>query len=59
MCMKDAVEASRDRSNPVIEFKTPEELLKIIDFKLTSEGASNKKLLEECEKVIKFSQKTG
>ena len=57
--MKDVVQYSRDRSNPVIKFKTPEQLLETIDYSLSKEGTGNEKLLELCEKVVEHSQKTG
>ena len=57
--MKDVVQYSRDRSNPVIKFKTPEQLLETIDYSLSKEGTDNEKLLELCEKVVEHSQKTG
>jgi len=59
LCMRDVVQFSRERSNPVIKFKTPEQLLETIDYSLSKEGCGNEKLLELCEKVVEHSQKTG
>jgi len=59
LIMKDVVQFSRKRSHPVIKFKTPQQILEKIDFSLSSEGTSNKKLLDLCEKVVDLSQKTG
>ena len=59
MVMKQVVQACRDRKNPVIRFKTPEDLQSLIDFGLGANGVEHSKLLELCSKVIDHSVLTG
>lgn len=61
MCMSDVIRASRDCSGPVIRFKTPEELMSVIEYDLGEEGEpeGNGKLLELCGKIVEHSMKTG
>ena len=53
------VQGCRDRSNPVIKFKTPEELQKCINFQLSSEGVDHSELLKLSSSVIDNSARTG
>ena len=59
MAMKQVVQGCRDRNNPVIKFKTPEELQSLINFQLTSDGVEHSELLQLCNKAIDHSVLTG
>ena len=43
----------------VVEFKHPEELWKLVDFKLENKPTNNDHLLDTCKNIIKYSVKTG
>ena len=57
--MKRAVHASKNRSDPVLRYMKPEDLLKKLDFKLPMEGASHKELLGICEAAFDYSMLPG
>jgi len=59
MVMKQVVQACRDRSNPVVKFKTPDELQSLIDFRLGTNGVEHSELLKLCSKAIDHSVLTG
>lgn len=59
MAMKEAVQACRNRENPVIRFKTPEELKSVMDFSLSSLGSDHQELLRLCHGTLENSVLTG
>ncbi|XP_063698333.1 cysteine sulfinic acid decarboxylase [Culicoides brevitarsis] len=54
-----AVFNGTDRANKVLEWKSPEEMLKLVDLELKSEPDSDEKLMELMRDTIKYSVKTG
>ena len=59
MAMEKVVKACRDRTNPVVRFKTPEELLKTMDFSLSLKGVAHSDLIDLCSQTIENSVLTG
>uniref|UniRef100_H2ZM90 Uncharacterized protein n=2 Tax=Ciona savignyi TaxID=51511 RepID=H2ZM90_CIOSA len=59
MCMQRAVQASRDRNTPLVNFKKPEELKKLLNFELQGTGESHTNLLALCDKVFDYSVLSG
>ena len=57
--MEKVVKACRDRSNPVMRFKTPKELQKEMDFSLPSKGVTHSDLIDLCNQTIENSILTG
>lgn len=57
--IKDAVFRSTARENKVLEWKDPEELQKLIDFNMKTDGATNDELVQLLKDTIKYSVKTG
>lgn len=54
-----AVFEGTDRSNKVLEWKSPEEMLHLVDLQLKNEPDSDEKLMELMRDTIKYSVKTG
>lgn len=54
-----AVFNGTDRANKVLEWKSPEEMLNLIDLQLKSDPDSDEKLMELMRDTIKYSVKTG
>lgn len=48
-----------NNTGKVIDFKTPDQLAKLIDFSLPKGGENNKTLLELCESTFKYSLNTN
>lgn len=57
--LKEAIFRGTSRETKVLEWKHPEELLKLIDFNLKNDGASNEELVRLLKDTIKYSVKTG
>ncbi|PSN32645.1 Cysteine sulfinic acid decarboxylase [Blattella germanica] len=57
--LEKAVFDATNRSNKVVEWKAPEELLKLLDLDLSNEPVSHDRLLQLMEDVTKYSVKTG
>jgi len=53
------VHASKNRSDPVLRFVKPEDLIKMLDLKLPTEGASHEELLNISEAVFDYSMLPG
>lgn len=54
-----AVFNGTDRANKVLEWKSPEEMLNLMDLQLKSDADSDEKLMELMRDTIKYSVKTG
>lgn len=54
-----AVFNGTDRANKVLEWKSPEEMMKLVDLELKKEPDSDEKLMELMRDTIKYSVKTG
>jgi len=57
--IKAYIQANNDTSKPVIDFKTPAELSKVIDFEIAKKGVSENEFLELLDKYLEYSVKTG
>ena len=57
--LKDHIHATYDRSSKVIDFKSPDELQRIISFGLEEKGQDLNTLVETSAKVLAYSVKTG
>ncbi|XP_068123321.1 cysteine sulfinic acid decarboxylase isoform X2 [Hyperolius riggenbachi] len=57
--MEEGVQKATDRNQKVCEWMEPEELLKVLDLNLQSNGESQDTLLRYCRDIIKLSVKTG
>jgi len=57
--MKRSVQASRDRSNPVVRFATPDELRQNVNLGIPKDGLGHNELLKLCEKVFDYNVFTG
>lgn len=57
--MKEAIFRGTSRDSKVLEWRHPEELLKLMDFNLKDNGASNEELVRLLKDTIKYSVKTG
>ncbi|XP_075121917.1 cysteine sulfinic acid decarboxylase [Leptodactylus fuscus] len=57
--MEEAVLNGTDRNRKVCEWMEPEELKRVLDLKLRSEGESQDVLLGYCKDIIRLSVKTG
>ncbi|XP_075707941.1 cysteine sulfinic acid decarboxylase [Rhinoderma darwinii] len=55
----EAVQNGTDRNHKVCEWMEPEELKRVLDFNLRSEGESQEVLLGYCKDIIRLSVKTG
>lgn len=54
-----AVFNGTDRANKVLEWKSPEEMLKLVDLQLKGDPDNDEKLMELMRDTIKYSVKTG
>jgi hypothetical protein len=59
LLLKDAVFTGTQRNEPVIRWRTPEELKKTLKMDLEDEPVSNESLLSAISTTIKFSAKPG
>lgn len=59
LMMKKGIKDSTDRKHKVVDFKHPEELRQLLDFGIPQSGDGNKKLLQLCEDITKYSVKTA
>ena len=50
---------SNDRATKVVDFKTPEELQKIIDFNMNKKGVSLEIICDQVEKILQHSIRGG
>lgn len=57
--LKEAIFRGTSRESRVLEWRHPEELLKLMDFNLKNDGASNEELVRLLKDTIKYSVKTG
>ncbi|XP_050300566.1 cysteine sulfinic acid decarboxylase isoform X2 [Anthonomus grandis grandis] len=57
--LKEAVFEGTSRKNKVVEFRQPEELLKIFDFQLTNDPTTQSAMVKNLRDVVKYSVKTG
>jgi glutamate/tyrosine decarboxylase-like PLP-dependent enzyme len=57
--IKTYIQANNDNSKPVIDFKTPAELSKVIDFEIAKNGVSENEFLDLLDKYLEYSVKTG
>lgn len=57
--LEEALFKGTDRKNKVINWKSPDELQKIIDFSVKHSPSTHEKLVQLIKNVIKFSVKTG
>ncbi|XP_055957209.1 cysteine sulfinic acid decarboxylase [Patella vulgata] len=55
----DALVKGTSREAPVVEFRHPEELKKLLQLPVKNEPATSAEILEDCKRVIKYSVKTG
>jgi len=59
LIVMEGLHKGKDKNTPVINFKTPDELLDLIDFKVGEKPVSHDRLLELCKDVFRYSVKTG
>ncbi|XP_017770774.1 PREDICTED: cysteine sulfinic acid decarboxylase [Nicrophorus vespilloides] len=57
--LKDAVFNGLSRDSKVLEWRNPEELLKLLDFEIRASGSSHDELLQLIRETIQYSVKTG
>ncbi|MBL4939071.1 MAG: hypothetical protein JKY16_02090 [Lutibacter sp.] len=57
--IKDYLDGNKEISRPVVKFKTPAELKKVIDFEIDNSGVSEQEFLELIDKYLEYSVKTG
>ena len=57
--LENAIFKGSDRRNPVINFKSPQELQEVMDFTLTYSPSTHEKMVEHIKNVIKYSVKTS
>lgn len=57
--LKEAVFEGTSRSKRVLEWHSPEELLRLFDFKLNRNGATHEELTQLVKDTIRYSVKTG
>jgi len=57
--IKAYIQANNDVSKSVIDFKTPAELSKVIDFEISKKGVSETEFLDLLDKYLEYSVKTG
>ncbi|KAK2102109.1 hypothetical protein P7K49_019776 [Saguinus oedipus] len=55
----EAIQKGTSASEKVCEWKEPEELKKLLDLELRSQGESQEQILDRCRAVIRYSVKTG
>ncbi|XP_039266440.2 cysteine sulfinic acid decarboxylase-like [Styela clava] len=59
LAIEEAWEKPRDVETPVVNFKSPKELLEAMDFNLQDEPTDNSTLLDHCKDILHYSVKTG
>ena len=59
LMLEKAVFESTNRSTRVVEWKAPEELLKLVDMSLPNNPETHERLLQLMKDVIQYSVKTG
>jgi hypothetical protein len=59
LILEKAVFQATKRTNLVVDWKAPEELLKLMDLELSAERVSHEKLLHFLKDIIQYSVKTG
>ena len=59
LSLNEVMKKGKEREEPVIRFKTPEELKKILSLELEDEPQNHETLLKYCVDVVKYSVKTG
>ncbi|OIP84942.1 MAG: hypothetical protein AUK44_00855 [Porphyromonadaceae bacterium CG2_30_38_12] len=57
--IKAYIRANNDESKPVIDFKTPADLSKVINFGIAKNGVSETEFLDLLDKYLEYSVKTG
>ncbi len=57
--IKDYLDSTKDTTQPIVKFKTPAELKKVIDFNVAQKGVSEQGFLELIDKYLEYSVKTG
>jgi len=57
--IKKYIDNNNDTSQPIVEFKTPKELKKVIDFEINHIGVSEQDFLRLIDKYLEYSVKTG
>lgn len=57
--LENAIFKGSDRRNPVVNFKSPQELKKAMDFTLNHSNSTHEKMVQHIKNVIKYSVKTG
>ena len=58
LTVTEVVKKGKDRSEPVVSFKTPEELQKLLRLDIQNEPQTHEALLKQCTDIIKYSVKT-
>ena len=59
LTMTEVIKKRKNRNEPVVKFKKPEELKKILSLRLKDEPQNHEALLKQCSDFIKYSVKTG
>lgn len=59
LLLKHAVFEGTNRKNKVLEFRTPDQLKKVFDFKVGSSPSTHDELLQLLQNTIRYSVKTG
>ncbi|XP_025084057.1 cysteine sulfinic acid decarboxylase-like isoform X1 [Pomacea canaliculata] len=59
LLVKEVLKDGTDVNKKVVEFRHPDELMRILDLELISEPTSNSELLQLCQQIVKYSVKTG
>lgn len=57
--LKEVMKKGKDRNEPVVVFKKPEELKKILNLKINQNPLNHEELLKQCSDFLKYSVKTG
>ncbi|CAG9766225.1 unnamed protein product [Ceutorhynchus assimilis] len=55
----DFVKSSNDRSEKILDFHHPEEMLKLLDLRVPDQGVSLQQLVNDCATTLKYQVKTG
>lgn len=57
--VKEYMHQYQSRDGKVIEFRTPDEISRLVDLSLPEEPISEDQILEQCKSVLKYSVHTG
>lgn len=55
----DFVKDTNDRSEKILDFRHPEDMIKLLDLKVPEEGVTLQQLIHDCATTLKYQVKTG